>query len=997
MAVARVGRNGSSPLSGAFGDTEAATSAADEASRPRDAAAPLPPGHKLGRYMVLEVLGRGGMGIVYAAYDPQLDRRVALKLLRTSGERAKRHTQRLLREAQAMARLSHPNVIAVHDVGTFEGEVFLAMEFVEGGTLGEWIEEGARSWTEVREAYVQAGRGLAAAHAAGLVHRDFKPDNVLIDREGRVRVTDFGLARADDNLLAASDPSLRKAALVSTGKSGSVEVVPRDTGPDEPDESRSGDASISQGSPLALRITQAGARLGTPGYMAPEQHVGDPATAPSDQFSFCVALYEGFFGRAPFAGSTLLELTHNVLAGKVRDFPRDTAVPAPIRRAILRGLSARAEDRFPSMNALLEALAHDPGRRRRVVVGLVGVAALMALAAYAGASTSEVATPGVDCTEAGLRVTGLLDEARSERIEAAFAATGRITAGEAWTRAEERLVAYADRLGEVAAESCRAQQRGAVDGPLYARQSMCITGLTEELDAQLTVLEDADVEMLDRTAAMIGRLRRPEDCADLERLQRVQPMPDAPEVRQRIEDAQADLAKAKALLEAGRRVESIEIAQRVVDTATLIDWTPLTAEALLTLGDSLGWNEQPESALDALRRATEIAARSGDADLLLRAWRVLALHLVYEPGHHDEVLTIAAVLESLGTHFAMDRKHEETIAKIRGSAHIFAGELEDARKVYETLLDGGDAVEPDASLLNNYGVTLLQLGDYSKAAEVLQQAIASEEREVGTDHPNLVERNINLALIRVRQGEYGKAERRIAQALSMDGRLGDRPLRIAVTGWVSRAEIALAQRRTEAAREAVDMAMRIAAMHETTPGLLTASVELQMARVDVAQGRTETAMASLDRLEQQFVGLFGAGSSEIGLIASEKGQAAEQAGDLPRARTEYERAVELLAKTMGSRHPLLGPTQAWLGLVLVETGETDAAEATLTEAVATFERVGGDPGLAGRSRAALAELLVEREPTRAVELARRGAEDLDRAGPHFAEERAALKAWIEAH
>ena len=140
-----MGRNGSSPLSGAFGDTEAATSAEGDASKPRDAAAPLPPGHKLGRYMVLDVLGRGGMGIVYAAYDPQLDRKVALKLLRTSGTRAKRHTQRLLREAQAMARLSHPNVIAVHDVGTFEGEVFLAMEFVEGGTVGEWLEEGERS------------------------------------------------------------------------------------------------------------------------------------------------------------------------------------------------------------------------------------------------------------------------------------------------------------------------------------------------------------------------------------------------------------------------------------------------------------------------------------------------------------------------------------------------------------------------------------------------------------------------------------------------------------------------------------------------------------------------------------------------------------------------------------------------------------------------------------------------------------------------------------
>ncbi|MEM6991966.1 MAG: serine/threonine-protein kinase, partial [Myxococcota bacterium] len=308
----------------------------------------LGPERRLGRYTVLDVLGRGGMGVVYAAYDSQLDRRVALKVIRSpDSRRAPRHRQRLLREAQAMARLAHPNVIGVHDVGTLEDEVFLAMEFVAGSTLGEWARDAPRSWRDIRDAYLGAGRGLAAAHAAGLVHRDFKPDNVLIDDSRRARVTDFGLARADDSQLAAArDPSASDPEL----------ALDRDDGVTD---------SISGGSPLALRMTKVGTRIGTPAYMAPEQHAGEEADALSDQFSFCVALYEAFFDRAPFRGGTPESLAAHVLAGRVRSPPSGSPVPGPIRRAVMRGLSVRPEHRFATMGALLDALAYDPARRRR--------------------------------------------------------------------------------------------------------------------------------------------------------------------------------------------------------------------------------------------------------------------------------------------------------------------------------------------------------------------------------------------------------------------------------------------------------------------------------------------------------------------------------------------------------------------------------------------------------------------------------------------------------
>ncbi len=234
-----------------------------EAPRPRDPSAEaLERGAAVGRYVILDRIGAGGMGVVYAAYDPELDRRVALKLLRTDRFAAPGHL-RLLREAKALARLTHPNVVAVHDAGTFGDQVFVAMELVEGETLRQWLEAGARSWREVLDRLLAAGRGLAAAHAAGLVHRDFKPENVLLGRDGRVRVVDFGLAKALAD--AAEEP-----------------------------------AAPDSGGELASPLTEWGAVLGTPAYMAPEQIRGIAADARSDQFSFCVALYEALYGERPF-------------------------------------------------------------------------------------------------------------------------------------------------------------------------------------------------------------------------------------------------------------------------------------------------------------------------------------------------------------------------------------------------------------------------------------------------------------------------------------------------------------------------------------------------------------------------------------------------------------------------------------------------------------------------------------------------------------------------
>ncbi len=278
-------------------------------------------GDKVGRYLVLSTLGTGGMGVVLAAYDPHLDRKVALKLLRSGLQLATKDAQkRLRREAQAIAQLSHPNVVAVYDVGaTEDDDLYIAMEFVEGDTLTTWLKKYPRTWREIVDVFLQAGKGLVAAHSTGLLHRDFKPDNVLVGGDGRVRVTDFGLAR-------------------------SFMVDP---------ESGRGPTPILANT-LSSSLTATGTVLGTPRYMPPEQLTGPDIDARADQFSFCVALYEALYGVHPLPGATSVSMHEK--GDKALPPPEGIKIPVTIGRAVLRGLERDRVKRWPTMALLMSEL-----------------------------------------------------------------------------------------------------------------------------------------------------------------------------------------------------------------------------------------------------------------------------------------------------------------------------------------------------------------------------------------------------------------------------------------------------------------------------------------------------------------------------------------------------------------------------------------------------------------------------------------------------------------
>jgi len=411
-------------------------------------------GQRIGRYAIRERIGRGGMGSVYRADDLELGRAIAIKRLH-SGAEAVAH-KRLMREARSAAQLSHPNVVTVHEVGEVDGVPFLAMELVEGQTLTRWLRARPRRWREVVAMLAQAGRGLSAAHDAGLVHRDFKPDNVLVDVNGRARVADFGLASAE------------------LGEPGSAAHT------------------------AALTMTTVGL-AGTPAYLAPEIVDGELPDARSDQYAFAITLFEALHGRHPFVGTTAQAMWSEMAAGRIR--PGGGDVPAWLDQRIRRGLSANPADRWPSVAELVVAIEHPP---RRIwpwlALGGAGVAATVA-----GFMLFSSSSPVDDCERGAALIDAVwtpdVRGAQAQRF--AHAAPHRDAAIETGGKL---LDTWSDdwRLGRRAA--CSAEP--ALRGPRLA----CLDQELGELRAQLAAWSDADADVVDAMIPAISALPHPQDC-----------------------------------------------------------------------------------------------------------------------------------------------------------------------------------------------------------------------------------------------------------------------------------------------------------------------------------------------------------------------------------------------------------------------------------------------------------------------------------------------------
>jgi tetratricopeptide (TPR) repeat protein len=744
-------------------------------SRPADETrrSSLEPGDQLGRYTVLSPVGRGGMGEVYAAYDPVLDRRVALKFLKArASDDPGRAQDRLLREAKTMAKLSHPNVVAVHDTGTFDGRVYVAMEYIDGVTLTDWLADGSRSRPEILAVFIAAARGLGAAHDAGLVHRDFKPANVMIARNGAVRVTDFGLARSLSDRADEDGP------------------------PSRTDER--GD----------LRLTQTGELLGTPLFMAPEQFATQPIDARADQFSFCVSLYHALYGAGPFGADTLDHLVENVLAGRVEPPPARSSVPAWLRRVVVRGLAVAPMSRWPSMHALIDALERNPERLRRRAGLAVGAVALVGLSIVALARSGP--RPSL-CLGGPERLAGVWEEAgsapklgaRRTAVERTFLASDVPGARDVWERVGPLLDRYRASWLTMYREACEATSVHHVQPPALLDLRMgCLEERRLALSALTNILATADQGVMTNAVNAVNALPMLDRCSDRAQLEATVELPRDEATAKRVEDIRRRDATVKALNDTGRHEEAERLAREQLAAARSLGYRPLIAEELVAVTRTWGIGsnfsaaniplaEEAFRTSLAVRRddlAAEIAttltaffgyylarpsegrawANTADAVLvrlgpghdLLRAWLLTNEGLI---GTNEG--TTAEDLARLKEAVAIKERilpadHPDIGASLNTEAEALAalGRVEEAltinRRACDTFVRAYGPTSTEVAMgLNNRAEYLLTLGRYTEAFEPIRQAISNWELHLGRDfdylgYPLTAEGRALLALAR---------------------------------------------------------------------------------------------------------------------------------------------------------------------------------------------------------------------------------------------------------
>jgi tetratricopeptide (TPR) repeat protein len=888
---------------------------------PKPGSEPLPPGEdgepdlgmdaRIGRFVIMGVLGRGGMGVVYRAHDPALERDVALKLLRTDGPLGpgdEAASARLSREAKALAQVRHANVIAVHDVDTFEGRVFFTMELVEGAPLSIYVSQRDRSAAEVIAAFVKAGLGLHAAHEAGLVHRDFKPDNVLVGGDGRILVTDFGLACAE-------------------GGPG-----PEAAGPDR--------LRFASGT-----LTRSGAVLGTPAYMAPEQRQGGPVSARSDQFSFCVALWEALAGALPFA--TL----DDRLAGRVAE-PTGSArrrLSARVRRVLSRGLRADPAERYPSMLALLHDLS--PPRRRwepalaALLVVAVGVAAL---------SFARRPDP---CAEARTGLPGVWDAARKQAVTAALLASGKPYAADASREVGGVLDAYAARWSAQRRDACEATHvRHEQSGDLLDRRMRCLDSRRAALSALVTLLEKGG-DIVPRAAGAAHDLEGLASCADAGALlARVAPPREAP-ARAAAEAIDRDLGVVRAELDLGKSADARRRLDAILAEARSLGHGPTLARALWLAGLVQAASIDPLAAEASLREAAHVADASGDDETRARAWMELTRLLGFRTERVSDGLAAAeearAALTRLGGSDELEGKRLDGLGIV---LHAAGRDADAAVEMRRSLALRERALGPDArevgESLSHLGSVLLGAGAEAdrEAVSLLERSLGITERVYGPQHPATTAGRFNLARAVLLTGHFEEAV-------------------------------------TESRRVEAQMLATLGPDHPSTGYAIS-----NLGQALAGAGRHEEAVTELRRSLAILERALGPKHREAGEVYVRAGLSLLRLRRLEEATASIQKGLAVLSDILPPTHPLLAlPLRAQAELALAGGRPRDALP-LLQRALAVAEKEG--PATRAEIRCVLVRALsaAGRRDEAAAAAAVVSAE-IDAAGDAAAPTRAALAAW----
>lgn len=798
-----------------------------EAGTPESRALLLRRGATVGRYIVIDLRGSGGMGIVYEAYDPDLDRKVALKLLRPQRAQTAREvgTAALLREAQALARLRHPSVVAVYDVGTCEGQVFIAMELVVGKTAAEWLADSPRTLSEILDLFQRAGQGLWAAHQAGIIHRDFKPTNVLIEKSGDVRVLDFGLAQ-----LAA-----------------------------RPGEERTDDE------PHVLRG-------GTPAYMAPEQASGETIDARSDQYSFCVALYQAVYGVRP-----------------ARSVETEGHGPAPrwLQKLLKRGLSTDPAQRFPDMAALLSEM--EQHRQRRWP--WVALAALSLLGAVAAGATAQSYRAGTGrpspCAEAAAQILSLWDDAQRRSVEATFLRSRRPFARASFERVDQGVSAYVRALAVMQQESCEARRlHKQPNETSYRLRRDCLARRRQDLTSLTRLLVEADGKVVEGSVKLVALLPQIETCADAARLELGPPVDER--LRERADAVGIELTTAQTLRKAGRYTEGLSVVERAVAAAQQLGVRPLIAEVL---EERARLNKQIKNipAAEAGYRAALIEAEASRHDVAAaRLWIELVLMMGY---------------------------WQNKLAEARSLIPF-------ARAAVERV---GQPTDLAGALYGAIGMIELSAGDSTAALANQQQALVLYERAFGASHLKLIEPLTALGEIHRMRDEPQQMLKVMQRAHDVTlAELGpEHPVFAGALGNVGTANFQL-----DHLKEAyTQMRRALEVLERNSPGAkyLHATLNQNLAAVCGTELRYDEALLYSRRAVQLGEEVFGKDSPKLCSPLMNRAVHLANLGHPEEARRDAQRAYELARKAHGENHPQTQVMRTELASVLRITGDPRAA------------------------------------------------------------------------
>ncbi len=844
---------------------------------------------RLGRYVLLDPIGTGGMGVVHGGYDDVLDRRVAIKLIRAERASSEAAQLRLVREAQAMAKLTHPGVVAVYEAGVHDGDVYLAMELVEGLTLRGWLREQERSWREIVKVFAQIADALAAAHDAGVLHRDFKPENVLLTRDGKPKVADFGLAH-----LVGAEPrpadSTSSAAVVDTA-SGSL--------------SR---ATISGSRARETRLTTTGEVMGTPAYMSPEQCRGEECGPASDQFAFFVTLFESLWGERPFSGETLREIMANIAAAKVRAPRVGVAIPAWLRAIVLRGLAAKPGDRHPSMHAVAELLASDPERqraRRLATAAALGIGALgIGVGAWAWLARDR------PCRDAPAQIGRAWSDTIRTRTTDAIVATDLSYATDTAQRVARALDAYASEWSTAYTEACEAtrvhqtQSEDALD-----RRMTCLQRARDELGARADVLANADVTVVEHAMRLVDGLPSLATCADLEKLQS-QVLEEDPAIAEAAAEQRRELSRAFALHVAGKPTEAEaamrELSPRVHELGAKV----LAAEVDFRWGEVLGGLGRHAESEPLLRTAMRAAMTLGDDITAGLAASSLVMQIGTGGGRTAEAQWVADIALAL----AERTKDDGLLADVlnsRGGLLIATGKSAEAEAEFRAMLElttrvYGEDASATAVAHENLGLALSSVGRVEEAVEHHRKAMAIRVVELGEDHPRVGSGHAHLGTALQELRRLDEAAEELSEGIAiLERALGDR-----------HPDVAFAR-------------VNLGIVYDET------------GRHEEAQAEYRASIAVLEAL-------LGRDHPDVAKGINNLGTSLQDAGRLAEAEVEFRRALAISRAALGEDHADVARTLGNLATVLQALGRLDEAHAEAQQGLAISQRIlsPDDPDLA---------------------------------------------------